>query len=99
MHVEQLRTIEPDGPYRLAGWSFGGVLAYEMAQQLAAAGGVVEFLALLDANPVIDPITGLPMDRTPFLAMLDAVLDRLDDPADDRGRPGGADRRARPGRS
>jgi amino acid adenylation domain-containing protein len=80
VHVEQLRTIEPDGPYRLAGWSFGGVLAYEMAQQLAAAGGEVEFLALLDANPVIDPITGLPMDRTPFLDMLDAVLGRLDDP-------------------
>jgi thioesterase domain-containing protein/acyl carrier protein len=81
VHVEQLRTIEPDGPYRLAGWSFGGVLAYEMAQQLSAAGGEVEFLALLDANPVIDPITGLPMDRTPFLDMLDAVVDRLDDPA------------------
>lgn len=80
-HVEQLRTIEPDGPYRLAGWSFGGVLAYEMAHQLTAAGGEVEFLALLDANPVIDPITGLPMDRTPFLEMLDAVVDRLDDPA------------------
>jgi amino acid adenylation domain-containing protein len=81
VHVQQLRAIEPDGPYRLAGWSFGGVLAYEMAQQLAAAGGEVEFLALLDANPVIDPITGLPMDRTPFLDMLDAVLARLGDPA------------------
>jgi amino acid adenylation domain-containing protein len=80
VHVEQLRTIEPDGPYRLAGWSFGGVLAYEMAQQLVAAGGEVEFLALLDANPVIDPITGLPMDRTPFLDMLDSVVDLLDDP-------------------
>ncbi|MFD6567696.1 amino acid adenylation domain-containing protein [Micromonospora profundi] len=81
VHVEQLRIIERDGPYRLAGWSFGGVLAYEMAQQLTAAGGEVEFLALLDANPVIDPITGLPMDRTPFLDMLDSVLARLDDPA------------------
>jgi amino acid adenylation domain-containing protein len=80
-HVAQLRTIEPDGPYRLAGWSFGGVLAFEMAQQLAAAGGTVEFLGLLDANPVIDPITGLPMAQTPFLGMLDAVAARLDDPA------------------
>lgn len=80
-HVEQLRTIEPDGPYWLAGWSFGGVLAYEMAQQLAAAGGTVEFLGLLDANPVIDPITGLPMARTPFLPLLDTVVARLDDPA------------------
>ncbi|MFC9436561.1 amino acid adenylation domain-containing protein [Nocardia sp. NPDC057030] len=81
IHVEQLRTIEPDGPYWLAGWSFGGVLAYEMAQQLRAAGGVVAFLGLFDANPVIDPITGLPMARTPFLELLDTVAARLDDPA------------------
>src|SRR5262249_28474514 len=80
VHVEQLRTIEPDGPYRLAGWAFGGGLAYELAQQTAAAGGEVEFLALLDANPAIDSITGLPRDRTPFLGMLDAVVDRIDDP-------------------
>lgn len=79
-HVEQLRTIEPDGPYWLAGWSFGGVLAYEMAQQLLAAGGRVEFLGLFDANPVIDPITGLLMGRTPFLRLLDTVVTRLDDP-------------------
>jgi amino acid adenylation domain-containing protein len=80
-HVEQLRTIEPDGPYRLVGWSFGGVLAYEMAQQLAAAGGAVEFLGLLDANPVIDPLTGLAMAQTPFLGLLDAILTKFDDPA------------------
>ncbi|MFC6086785.1 amino acid adenylation domain-containing protein [Sphaerisporangium aureirubrum] len=80
-HVEQLRTIEPDGPYRLGGWSFGGVLAYEMAQQLVADGHTVEFLGLFDANPVIDPLTGLPMARTPFLGLLDTVVARLDDPA------------------
>jgi thioesterase domain-containing protein len=80
-HVEQLHVIQPEGPYLLAGWSFGGVLAYEMAQQLTAAGATVNFLGLLDANPVIDPITGLPVGQTPFLGVLDAVLDRLDDPA------------------
>ncbi|GAA1510309.1 hypothetical protein GCM10009677_49090 [Sphaerisporangium rubeum] len=80
-HVEQLRTIEPDGPYRLGGWSFGGVLAFEMAQQLTAAGSTVDFLGLFDANPVIDPITGLPMADTPFLGLLDEVVARLDDPA------------------
>lgn len=80
-HVEQLRTIEPDGPYRLAGWSFGGVLAYEMAQLLIADGSTVDFLGLFDANPVIDPLTGLPMARTPFLGLLDTVVARLDDPA------------------
>ncbi|MGC5016354.1 amino acid adenylation domain-containing protein [Streptosporangium sp. DT93] len=80
-HVEQLRTIEPDGPYRLGGWSFGGVLAYEMAQQLVADGATVDFLGLFDANPVIDPLTGLPMAQTPFLGLLDTVVARLDDRA------------------
>jgi len=80
VHVEQLRTIQPDGPYRLAGWSFGGVLAYEIARQLVAAGSTVDFLGLLDANPVVDPITGLPMAATPFLGVLDEVVARLDDP-------------------
>ncbi len=80
-HVAQLRTIQPDGPYLLAGWSFGGVLAYEIAQQLRSGGAAVDFLGLLDANPVLDPLTGLPMARTPFLCMLDDVVARLDDPA------------------
>ncbi|MFI1919700.1 amino acid adenylation domain-containing protein [Nocardia sp. NPDC020380] len=80
-HVEQLRVVEPDGPYWLAGWSFGGVLAFEIARQLRAAGAEVAFLGLFDANPVIDPITGLPMGRTPFLEMLDTVAARLDDPS------------------
>ncbi|MET8336069.1 amino acid adenylation domain-containing protein [Streptosporangium canum] len=80
IHVEQLRTIQPDGPYLLAGWSFGGVLAFEIAQQLTAAGAEIGFLGLLDANPVIDPITGLPMAETPFLGLLDQVVTKLDDP-------------------
>jgi amino acid adenylation domain-containing protein len=80
-HVEQLRSIQPDGPYLLAGWSFGGVLGYEMAQQLRAAGAQVDLLGMLDANPLVDPLTGLPMADTPFLETLDAVLARLDAPA------------------
>lgn len=80
VHVEQLRTIEPEGPYRLAGWSFGGVLAYEIAQQITAAGGEVDFLGMLDANPVLDPLTGLAVAQTPFLGMLDSVVARLHGP-------------------
>ncbi len=33
-YIEELRRIQPRGPYQLGGWSFGGVLAYEIAQQL-----------------------------------------------------------------
>nr|QMN69934.1 PsoC [Pseudomonas putida]QMN69953.1 PsoC [Pseudomonas putida] len=47
--VEQLRSVQPHGPYRLAGWSFGGVLAFEMASQLLGADEVVEFLGLIDS--------------------------------------------------
>ena len=43
-----LRTVQPQGPYRLTGWSMGGVAAYEMARQLAESGETVEVLALID---------------------------------------------------
>jgi len=46
--VETMRNLQPDGPYLLAGYSAGGVVAYEVAQQLAAAGQQVDLLALLD---------------------------------------------------
>ena len=46
--VRELRVFYPDGPYLLAGSSFGGMLAYEMAQQLRTAGAEVALLALFD---------------------------------------------------
>ena len=49
LQVAALRTRQPEGPYRLGGWSFGGVLAYEAAQQLTQAGEQVEVLALIDS--------------------------------------------------
>jgi amino acid adenylation domain-containing protein/non-ribosomal peptide synthase protein (TIGR01720 family) len=48
-YVEAMRTAQPEGPYHLAGWSFGGRVAFEMAQQLAATGERVALLALLDS--------------------------------------------------
>ncbi|CDG85848.1 non-ribosomal peptide synthetase [Janthinobacterium agaricidamnosum] len=51
--IGMLRAVQPEGPYRIAGWSFGGLLAYEMGVQLLAAGQAVEFLGLLDASAAI----------------------------------------------
>jgi thioesterase domain-containing protein len=48
-YVQTLLTQQAQGPYRLAGVSFGGVLAFEMAQQLRRAGHEVAFLGLLDS--------------------------------------------------
>ncbi|BAZ14305.1 amino acid adenylation domain-containing protein [Calothrix sp. NIES-4071] len=49
-YIEALRTIQPNGPYFLAGWSFGGLVAFEMAQQLHKSGDEVALLALLDTR-------------------------------------------------
>ena len=47
-YIEQMRTVQPDGPYALAGYSFGGLVALEIAQQLMGAGEHIAFLCLLD---------------------------------------------------
>jgi thioesterase domain-containing protein/acyl carrier protein len=49
-YVAAVRRRQPRGPYRLGGWSMGGVVAFEMARQMAAEGEEVELLALLDAE-------------------------------------------------
>jgi amino acid adenylation domain-containing protein len=51
-YLTHLRSIQPAGPYRLLGWSFGGVVAHAIAARLRAAGERVELLALLDAYPL-----------------------------------------------
>ncbi|ANF85841.1 Putative non-ribosomal peptide synthetase [Pseudomonas antarctica] len=47
--VGLIRSVQPHGPYRVAGWSFGGVLAYEVAMQLLGLDEAVEFLGLIDS--------------------------------------------------
>jgi amino acid adenylation domain-containing protein len=47
-HVEEIRAVQPDGPYYLAGWSYGGGIAFEMARQLEAQGAEVAFVGLID---------------------------------------------------
>jgi amino acid adenylation domain-containing protein len=46
--ISEVRRVHPKGPYYLGGYSFGGVVAYEMARQLSAMGDTVGLLALLD---------------------------------------------------
>jgi thioester reductase-like protein len=49
-YLESVRAIQPEGPYLLGGWSLGGVIAFEMAQQLRRADQEVALLALLDSE-------------------------------------------------
>jgi len=48
-YLEALRSVQPAGPYRLGGWSLGGVTAFEMAQQLRRQGQSVALLTLIDS--------------------------------------------------
>jgi amino acid adenylation domain-containing protein len=71
LYVAAMREVQPVGPYRLAGWSLGAPVAFEMARQLEASGEPVGLLALLDA--------GLPGDdwRLPHLLRFALWLLRL----------------------
>jgi phthiocerol/phenolphthiocerol synthesis type-I polyketide synthase D len=68
-YLPELRMVQPQGPYRLAGWSYGGHLAFETAQQLRQAGETVEVVAL------IDPI--LPLPNTSGLSDVALLARRL----------------------
>lgn len=50
-YLTHLRRAQPEGPYWLAGYSFGGICAYEMARQLRQDGEEVAFLGVVDVGP------------------------------------------------
>ena len=49
-YLAAIREVRPTGPYRLAGWSLGGLIAFEMARLLEAEGERVEKLVLIDSK-------------------------------------------------
>jgi thioesterase domain-containing protein len=49
-YLAAIRQVQPEGPYQLAGWSFGGKLALEMAQQLHKSGEAVALVAVIDTR-------------------------------------------------
>ncbi|MFC7446980.1 amino acid adenylation domain-containing protein [Rhodococcus daqingensis] len=48
-YVREIRSVQPEGPYHLLGWSLGGVIAQAMAVQLQAEGDSVALLAMMDS--------------------------------------------------
>ena len=59
-HLQALRSVQPEGPYMLGGFCNGGLMAYEMACQLYAAGQTVDLLVLVDpASPPHQTLRGL----------------------------------------
>jgi amino acid adenylation domain-containing protein len=52
-YIKEIQTIQPQGPYFLGGYSFGGLVVWEMAQQLVAQGQKVALLAIFDTSSPI----------------------------------------------
>jgi thioesterase domain-containing protein len=48
--LAEIRALQPQGPYSIAGYSLGGLVAYEVAGRLRAAGEAIDWLALLDSG-------------------------------------------------
>jgi amino acid adenylation domain-containing protein/thioester reductase-like protein len=51
LYNREIRSVQPVGPYLLSGWSMGGLVAWEMAQQLIKEGETINLLALIDTTP------------------------------------------------
>lgn len=49
-NISEIQVIQPEGPYFLGGMCFGGMVAFEMAQQLLALGREVAYLGILDSS-------------------------------------------------
>ncbi len=66
-YLSEVRRVQPEGPYYLGGHSIGGLIAFEMAQQLRRQSQEVALLVLLDSNCPKDPASLSPT-TSPFAA-------------------------------
>jgi thioesterase domain-containing protein len=93
-YVAAVREAQPRGPYRLGGYSFGGLVAFEMAQQLARAGEPVSLLAVLGtgAPPFLTPATaelaelGMSYLQESLRLMVGTAVPERDRPTFEEGR-------------
>jgi amino acid adenylation domain-containing protein len=66
-YIEEIRTIQPQGPYLLAGWSMGGLIALEAARQLLADGQETALVAMLDTHLSLKDIPQQDLDEQSVL--------------------------------
>ena len=68
-YVDAILSHQKEGPYIIGGWSFGVIVAFEIAQQLTALGNKIDHLLVLDQGPYM-PITYSPKDDTELLLQI-----------------------------
>jgi amino acid adenylation domain-containing protein len=74
-YVEEMRSVQPEGPYRIVGLCFAGVVAFEMARRLTELGEETALVALIDSSPLkAAPVRGskprLQIEREKFGRLL-----------------------------
>ncbi|WP_413743176.1 alpha/beta fold hydrolase [Xenorhabdus bovienii] len=77
-HIQAIRRVQPQGPYHLTGWSIGGLIAYEMAQQFMSCGETIEFLGMIDSYNSINGLqipTDPPVDKE--AKRIEIIIDSL----------------------
>ncbi|GGL10882.1 non-ribosomal peptide synthetase [Nocardia jinanensis] len=68
-YTQAVRSVQGDGPYRLLGWSLGGIVAHAVAARLRDLGAEVSLLALLDADTAfLDAEPPAPLSVAGFIA-------------------------------
>ncbi len=73
IYVKEITDVQPEGPYRIAGWSAGGVFTLEIAQQLVRMGHEIEHAGIID-TPFNFPILASKVSGN---RMLCAVLENI----------------------
>lgn len=76
-YLKELRAERPHGPYVLGGYSFGGIVAYEMARQLTALGEAVPLLVLLDTYAPADGLRSATAEERLHMPVKRWVMRRL----------------------
>jgi len=81
-YLALVRQVQPRGPYRLLGWSFGGTIAQSMATQFQQQGDDVERLILLDAYPSdLFKKRDVPNNQLVLALLLQAIGQEFSDPS------------------
>ncbi|MGH2771405.1 MAG: alpha/beta fold hydrolase, partial [Actinomycetota bacterium] len=83
-YADQIRMVQPAGPYHLLGWSVGGLVAHALATELQQRGEQTALLAILDAYPTCD----LSFEDPPVPDAQDILIGMLDCDAESlKGEP------------
>jgi acetoacetyl-CoA synthetase len=88
--VAQIRQAQPDGPYALIGYSFGGMVAYAAATALVAAGLALDLVGLIDVVPPAAALTGLELRTRGWIQRLQRLRRRARGTSVDTAGPAAA---------